>query len=92
MVYFIQQGECGPIKIGQSHTPNDRLKRLRKTIKEKLSIILVVDGHFTSEYALHEYLKEYCIGGEWFKPTKEVYLTMVRVATDKKFRESLRCY
>lgn len=68
-VYFIQAGESGPIKIGSSSSPTDRLKTLQVASPERLRMLLVVDGGAHVEQALHHHFGSTRMSSEWFRPT-----------------------
>ena len=75
MIYFIQAGENGPIKIGRSNDVEKRLKQLQTASAEKLKILWVydADNDKETEIELHEELKSERINGEWFKPSEQVF-------------------
>jgi len=68
MVYFIQQGEDGPIKIGVSETPKQRLKSLQTGSPHRLHLrdAAPVPEDQRLESALHNELASENVGGEWF--------------------------
>lgn len=70
MVYFMQQGETGPIKIGVSDHPQTRRKRLQTGSPHELRIIrtFVAPDDNALENGLHKdpILREARMEGEWF--------------------------
>jgi hypothetical protein len=72
LVYFIQRGEDGPVKIGHSKNVRGRLSALQTGIPERLRVLGVLDGGKAEEQRLHRYFGAYCIQGEWFKPVPEL--------------------
>lgn len=75
MIYFLQSSldPNGPIKIGYSRAPKERLKALRAANSEQLKMILSIKGGMKDEYALHEkfaHLRHE--GTEWFDPKPEL--------------------
>lgn len=72
LVYFIQRGVDGPVKIGFSKAPKVRLASLQIGIPERLRILGVLDGGKPEEQRLHRYFSAHAIGGEWFRPAPEV--------------------
>lgn len=69
-IYFIQQGQDGPIKIGSSTQPFFRLNGLQSANPEQLHIIgIVTAAPYRCEAKLHKQFAEYRIRGEWFAPT-----------------------
>lgn len=73
-VYFIQQGNSGPIKIG--YTRDDlysRLKRLQTGNPLPLKVLAIIDGATTrTEISLHSRFSSCRLNGEWFAPTDEL--------------------
>lgn len=73
-VYFIQRGADGPIKIGYTkRDPCRRMADFQVACPERLSLI----GHIpvvgiTVERYIHRELAEHRIGGEWFRPSRQV--------------------
>lgn len=75
MVYAIQAGESGPIKIGRASDPAKRRTELQAGHYEVLRLIAVIDPGRSAqktEKALHASLVEHRIRGEWFHPHPEV--------------------
>jgi Meiotically up-regulated gene 113 len=72
MIYFIQAGENGPIKIGLAIQPETRKKKLQTAHYEELRIIGILDGNEETEKQLHMQFAEYRIRGEWFHPSHEI--------------------
>lgn len=71
-VYFIQGVEGGPIKIGVSFDPDDRLSGLQTASPVRLRIIGLVAGGPSVERKFHERLAEHRLHGEWFSDAPEV--------------------
>ena len=72
LIYFIQQGNNGNIKIGYSKNPKKRLIQLQTATISKLYIIGKISGNRQNEKEIHQYLFKHRLRGEWFKPVKEV--------------------
>jgi hypothetical protein len=68
-VYFIQAGEGGPIKIGYSANPRDRMASLQTASSVRLKLLGVVPGAGANEQALHERFGDLRTNGEWFLPS-----------------------
>lgn len=67
MIYFIQHGITGPVKIG--HATKDvrhRLQSLQTASPVKLVLLGVMDGDRKREKEVHAVFAEYRIRGEWF--------------------------
>jgi len=74
MIYFIQAGKNGPIKIGQ--TENDvenRIKQLQTGCPYKLKVVWLYYGDRWTEAALHERFASDRIRGEWFNSTEKLF-------------------
>jgi len=73
MIYFIQCGTNGPIKIG--YTDNDvqsRLNQLQTACPYELKLLWYCQGNQSYESEIHECLSHERIRGEWFRPGKSV--------------------
>ena len=68
MIYFIQEGESGPIKIGFSTNPYSRLAAMQTGHPEQLHLIATIPGTPRKEKELHYFFDDLRIMGEWFKP------------------------
>jgi hypothetical protein len=70
LVYFIKpKGKKGPIKIGCSHTPADRLEALAAWSPWPLEVMGSVPGSFKEEEYLHQCFAASHMHREWFKAT-----------------------
>ena len=73
MVYFIQQEDNGPIKIGYTGLDvNSRLTGLQCGSPKKLNIIGLISGDKNTERQLHELFKDHRVCGEWFSPVDAI--------------------
>lgn len=68
LVYFIQSGDDGPIKIGASMDPQSRLAALQTSNPQRLRLLGTIPGGHPKEKAIHLKLKAHRIQGEWFSP------------------------
>jgi hypothetical protein len=69
MIYLIQQGEDGPVKIG--YTGGDvrqRLANFQTGHSETLHLRAAVEGTLEDEKDLQRCMGEFHIRGEWFSP------------------------
>src|SRR5574341_1136092 len=91
MIYFIQQGEFGPIKIGYSADPVGRLRNLATSTHVELRMLATVDGDADDERALHEKFAHHRIRREWFKPAAEIlaYIGLTESIPGKIHREPI---
>jgi len=67
MIYFIQAGEDGPVKIGRAKDPVARLAGLQTGSSERLYIRAVLDEPDECEEYLHDILDAVRVKGEWFR-------------------------
>ena len=72
LVYFIQCGDNGPIKIGTSVNPDRRLFEYRIGCPYPLKFIGVMNGNRHLEKRLHKMFAEFNIQREWFEPVPEL--------------------
>lgn len=73
MIYFIQYGTNGPIKIG--YTDNDvqtRLNQLQTGCPYELKLLWVYTDNFYTESQIHEMFSHERIRGEWFYPCEQL--------------------
>ena len=71
MIYFIQAGKNGPIKIGQTGgNIKDRVAQLQTGCPYKLKLLWVYTGSDWSESEVHSKFKHEKIHGEWFHPSR----------------------
>jgi hypothetical protein len=71
-IYFIQAGNNGPIKIGFSRNPQNRLIALSEYSPFPLRMVAQIEGTFGDEGKLHKRFSQYKIKGEWFHPSGEL--------------------
>lgn len=69
LVYFIQSGDTGPIKIGRTQNLTQRMQVLQTASAEPLHLLAAVPGGVKYEKWFHEKLRPYHIRGEWFHNT-----------------------
>lgn len=73
MIYFIQSGNGGPIKIGFTESDvQARFSQLQTGSPYPLTLLGVIHGDQNAEKALHEKFKAHHIRNEWFEPHKEI--------------------
>jgi hypothetical protein len=72
-VYFVQalDGD-GHIKIGTAKDVAARIADLQVATPFRLELIGKVEGGRALEQKLHRKLEKFCVGGEWFKPNRDV--------------------
>src|ERR1700746_956752 len=86
MIYFIQGGTAGPIKIGFSHSPVERLRALQTSHHKKLRLLVAVDGTRELEAALHVHFVEKHLEWEWFDLSSEDVIDIVTNIIDGIFK------
>lgn len=72
MIYFIQQNKKGPIKIGYTKDLKTRLCGLQVANPDRLILLGTVGGSRYIEKQIHQHLRFYHIGGEWFRASSFV--------------------
>lgn len=83
LVYFIQAGDDGPVKVGRSADPRDRLMQLQTSHFAVLHLRAVVAGGPRLEGELHRRLRDHRLLGEWFSPAPEVLAAMAEYASEQ---------
>lgn len=79
-IYFIRpKRRKGPIKIGSSLSPPDRLFQIEQHSPLPLEIVGFVSGTRSDESLLHRYLSEHRSHGEWFHARPAVIAAMREV-------------
>jgi hypothetical protein len=86
VVYFIQAGAGGCIKIGIASNLQSRISCLQIGCPDMLVLLASVPGGAKEESFLHEHLRRHRVRGEWFKPAPEV-LDAVESAKQGRFPE-----
>lgn len=72
MLYFIQAGDDGPIKIGHATSPRDRLWDLQSGNHLQLHVLLELPGTVHAERAAHHAFADLRIRGEWFRADRRL--------------------
>ena len=72
LVYFIQRGAFGPIKIGTAADPAARLRALQTGSDEPLRLLGSMDGGRPMEASLHRRFGRARLSGEWFSPSTDL--------------------
>ena len=99
MIYFIQAGVLGPVKVGYTNSnPKGRLQSLQTGSPYKLRLIGHCGGNRTGERILHRMFEPFKMEGEWFRfhigTMKIIYelcgFNLVHPILDKGFLNSLK--
>jgi len=72
LIYFVQSGNGGPIKIGVTTCLEQRLAQLQKECHKPLHVLMTMRGDRSREKALHQRFVGCRLGGEWFDPHEEL--------------------
>lgn len=72
MIYFVQAGKGGPIKIGYAKNVALRFGVLQSSNPEKLYLLGTRPGAASDEREMRKRLTRDLIRGEWFKPSRAV--------------------
>jgi hypothetical protein len=73
MIYFMQRGSNGPVKIGTAVDPQKRMRTHQTSSAEPLGLLLVIAGSTKREAEIHAALIDSHISGEWYNPTSELF-------------------
>ena len=94
MIYFIQQGKAGPIKIGYT-SKNDisqRIQSLQPASPETLILLGYIEGDKDKEALLHRFFHAHKLKGEWFEPSPMVLNYILSLILGVSFSEIHRKY
>lgn len=79
-VYFIQCAPFGPVKIGSSANPANRIRDIQTASPHELRLLCVAVGSERDEKALHAVFAQERIRGEWFRPSERLMNEIERIA------------
>jgi len=68
MIYFIQAGDKGAVKIGFAKDVEKRFAALQTGNHETLRLLKEIQGEIELEQEIHSLLKKYHLRGEWYNP------------------------
>lgn len=89
-VYFIKPvGMDGPIKIGCSRLPAERLKGLMVWSPLPLEIVAQVPGGFDLEQNIHHCFADLYTHSEWFKPSPRLLAVIERLRSGAPIHEAM---
>lgn len=80
-VYFIQCAPFGPVKIGSSANPANRIRDIQTASPHELRLLCVAVGSERDEKALHAVFAQERIRGEWFRPSERLMNEIDRIAS-----------
>ncbi len=80
MIYFIQSGKNGPIKIGHAkNSAEGRMAQLQVANPEKLFLLATMEGNIEKEHVIQMRFENYLISGEWFRPNDKLAQFIFRI-------------
>lgn len=79
LVYFIQAGDGGPIKIGLAADVQSRLRSLQTSHHAKLALLATAAGGSKVERAYHKQFADHRHEGEWFSPHPDILAEIDRL-------------
>ena len=68
MIYFIQAGDKGAVKIGFAKDVEKRFTALQTGNHETLKLLKEIQGEIELEQEIHSLLRNYHLRGEWYNP------------------------
>ena len=81
IIYCIQMGEDGPVKLGFTKgDPDIRLRQLQTGNPIKLRVRYCFEASFDSEKMLHTAFADLRMNGEWFEPNIAIFRALPAVA------------
>jgi hypothetical protein len=81
-VYFIADDAGGPVKIGQSKAPIERLTALQTSYPYRLRLLAQASGAQLQEVQLHARFAHLRLLGEWFRPDPELLSFITTLSGD----------
>lgn len=73
VIYFLQAGENGPVKIGVTVDLERRITQLQTGCSAPLRVLGTIPGGRTEEAAIHRRLASFAMEGEWLRPDPSVF-------------------
>ena len=83
MIYFVQMGLNGPIKIGQTKEINRRIQHLQNGNPYKLFLLATLPGGKEEERIWLTKCRKFKIKGEWIKPSFHVLDEILKLPSRK---------
>lgn len=79
LVYFVQNGESGPIKIGYTRNIKNRMGSLRTEHGRACTLLATCPGGKSKEYSYHFQFAAGCVDKEWFHPSEALLAEIERL-------------
>jgi hypothetical protein len=89
LIYFVQVGKDGPIKIGYTANLSNRLSTLKTNNVEEMSLLQVLNGNKDFEKKFHKLFEKERIRGEWFYPSKRLLAVLAAIGSAKEQNKNL---
>ena len=83
MIYFVQCGKNGPIKIGCTGNVEERIAQMQTCCPYELRLLWQIQGDKNDEAEIHERWKHERIRGEWFRPSRKLLVFIEQDAATK---------
>lgn len=83
VVYFVQAGPGGPIKVGWTQDVGRRLGELQTANAKKLVLLGTVPGTMETEASLHARFSHLRLEAEWFRNSPEIHLFLSENAVER---------
>jgi Meiotically up-regulated gene 113 len=84
-VYFAKADPEGPIKIGWSANPIQRIRSLNASAPSEIRLLAMFPGAKRDEWELHGELEQHRLRGEWFEDCDDVRVAMTLERYLRKF-------
>jgi hypothetical protein len=72
VIYFVQSGNDGPIKIGYTSDVARRINKMQCDTPHKLHVLGVLDAEQNTEKELHSRFAPFRYRAEWYNPEQEL--------------------
>lgn len=88
-VYFIQEGDDGPIKIGIAFDPFQRLGNMQVGNSRPLKLLHCLSDHGATEGRIQGIFEDSHLRGEWYNPTDDLltFIADIKTKTDGRVRQ-----
>ncbi len=73
IVYFMQEGHDGPVKIGRASHPDALRAKLQPGHLKPLRVIATFPGDAARERIIHRDLKPFRLEGKWYSPARKLF-------------------
>ena len=84
LVYFIQEGDSGPIKVGVAKNVKTRMNTLQVGNPRTLHLLGTMPAKVGTERVLHNRFRHSRIGGEWFTPGEDILNYIAQLSNNER--------